>query len=166
MIRFFLSRVSSILVGFTCFAAKILPPFPAAADDRSMLPLSFLKIFLHFLLRAVSLRAEEAGRNPALRAAFDVVTARAVAELNVLAEYSLPLLQEGGFFLALKGPEPQEELAAAAHALELLGGTVEQVLNYSLPSSREGRSVVVIRKSVPTPEKYPRRPGMPSKRPL
>ena len=117
-------------------------------------------------LRAVPLRAEEAGRNPSLRAAFDVVTARAVAELNVLAEYSLPLLREGGFFLALKGPEPQEELAGAAHALKLLGGTVAQVLTYSLPCSQEGRSVVVLRKSAPTPEKYPRRPGMPNKRPL
>lgn len=117
-------------------------------------------------LQALPLRAEEAGRDPALRGSFHLVTARAVADLAVLAEYALPLLREGGMFMALKGPDPQEELTASAHAVELLGGSTEQVVCYQLPLSGEGRSVVLVRKNAPTPEKYPRRPGMPTKRPL
>lgn len=117
-------------------------------------------------VEALCWRAEEAGRRDELRGAFALVTARAVAELAVLAEYALPLLEQGGLLLALKGPQPEEELDAAANALRLLGGETQQILRYQLPLSGEGRSVVVIAKTAPTPDKYPRRPGMPSKRPL
>lgn len=102
--------------------------------------------------------AEEAGRDPDCRGHFQLVTARAVAELAVLAE--------GGVLAALKGPDPAEELAAAGQALALLGGTLEQVAAYRLPRSGEGRTLIIVRKTAPTPEKYPRRPGMPAKRPL
>lgn len=111
------------------------------------------------------LRAEEAGREEGLRNSFDLVTARAVAELSVLAEYALPLLKEGGVFLALKGPDPAEETENAARALEILGGSLEQVREYTLPGG-EKRTLLYIRKTAPTPEKYPRRPGMPTKKPL
>jgi len=112
------------------------------------------------------LRAEAAGQQPQLRGCFDCVTARAVAELAVLAEYALPLLRLGGVFCAWKGPEPQVEITAAAQALALLGGELRQILAYTLPFCGEGRSLVVIGKTGETPQKYPRRPGMPSKRPL
>ena len=112
------------------------------------------------------LRAEEAGQQPQLRGCFDCIMARAVAELAVLAEYALPLLRPGGIFLAWKGPEPQAEIAGAAQAMALLGGETRQILSYTLPFSAEGRSLVVIGKSGETPQKYPRRPGMPGKRPL
>lgn len=117
-------------------------------------------------LTALPCRAEEAGRQPLLRGSFDCVTARAVAELAVLAEYGLPLLRPGGILLAWKGPEPEREIAAAKQAFSLLGGEVEAVLPYRLPLSREGRSLVTLRKSGETADKYPRRPGMPQKRPL
>lgn len=116
-------------------------------------------------VRALPLRAEEAGRDASLRESFDLVTARAVAELAVLAEYSFPLLKTGGVFFAMKGPDPTEELAAAANALSLLGGECEQILHYELPCG-ESRSLLIIRKKQATPDKYPRRPGMPAKRPL
>ena len=117
-------------------------------------------------LAVAAQRAEEAGRDPDCRGRFQLVTARAVAELAVLAEYALPLLAEGGVLAALKGPDPAEELAAAGQALALLGGTLEQVASYRLPRSGEGRTLIIVRKTASTPEKYPRRPGMPAKRPL
>ena len=112
-----------------------------------------------------TMRAEEAGRHPELRGGFALATARAVAELAVLAEYALPLLAEDGVFLAMKGPGAGEELAAAAKALEILGGELTEKEEYVLPEG-SGRTLLVFRKTAPTPEKYPRRPGMPTKRPL
>lgn len=117
-------------------------------------------------MAALPLRAEDAGREPRLRGHFDCVAVRAVAELAVLAEYALPLLKTGGLLLAWKGPEPQAEIIAASQALQLLGGEVEALRPYRLPLLDEGRSLVVVKKSGETPEKYPRRPGMPEKRPL
>ncbi|NLF79617.1 MAG: 16S rRNA (guanine(527)-N(7))-methyltransferase RsmG [Clostridia bacterium] len=112
------------------------------------------------------LRAEEAGQQPQLRGCFDCIMARAVAELAVLAEYALPLLRLGGVFLAWKGPEPQAEIAAAAPALAVLGGELLQSRGYTLPFSGEGRTLTVIGKTRETPQKYPRRSGMPRKKPL
>lgn len=112
----------------------------------------------------LALRAEEAGRDPLLRAHFDLVTARAVAELAVLSEYALPLLKEQGIFAAMKGPKAEQELADAKNALQILGGELLDIIEYSLED--EQRSLVLIRKTATTPDKYPRRPGMPSKRPL
>ena len=110
-------------------------------------------------------RAEEAGRIPAMRESFDVVTARAVAPLNVLAEYCLPLTKMKGFFLAMKGPGAEEELAQAEKALEILGGRRAQVISFSLPEAGE-RSIVEIQKLGFTPKEYPRHGGTISKHPL
>jgi len=111
-------------------------------------------------------RAEEAGRDPDLRAAFTAAVARAVSNLSVLMEYALPLLAQDGLFFAMKGPCPKKELLGAARALELLGGTAADTTYYHLPISDEKRSIVVIHKTSVTPDKYPRRPGLPGKRPL
>ncbi len=117
-------------------------------------------------LAVLSLRAEEAGKDPQLRAGFDLVTARAVAELAVLAEYALPLLKVGGIFCAMKGPKTTEEITAAKDALAILGGEIEQTHAYQLPQNAGERSLIIIRKRSGTPDKYPRRPGMPVKKPL
>lgn len=117
-------------------------------------------------LEVLPSRVEEAGQNPGFRGGFDLVIARAVAELAVLAEYALPLLRPGGLFFAMKGPEPQEESASAAHALARLGGMAEAPVFYELPFCHERRSLIIVRKIAPTPDKYPRRPGVPAKRPL
>lgn len=100
-------------------------------------------------------RAEEAGRDPAHRERYDVATARAVANLNTLAEYCLPLVKPGGVFLALKGSGGGEEAEAAASAITKLGGRVEALREYALPGG-DARVLVVIRKEHPTPLQYPR----------
>lgn len=111
-------------------------------------------------------RAEETARLPRHRAAYDIAMARAVAEIRVLAEYCLPFVKVGGLFVAYKGPEVRDELAAAGPALDILGGTKENVLEFSLPLDGGDRTLVCIRKTAVTPPAYPRRPGIPRKKPL
>lgn len=109
-------------------------------------------------------RAEELGRGP-LRESCALVTARAVASLRELAELALPLLKEGGALLAMKGANWAEEAAEAEHALAELRGRIEDSREYTL-SAGDRRCLLLIAKTGPTPDKYPRRPGMPHKRPL
>ena len=115
---------------------------------------------------ALHLRAEEAARRPDLRERFDLATARAVAPMNVLCEYLLPLTRVGGRALALKGPGMDEELAGAENALKTLGGAVERVQSLAIPGRDWDHRAVWIAKIAPTPEKYPRRAGIVEKRPL
>jgi 16S rRNA (guanine527-N7)-methyltransferase len=110
-------------------------------------------------------RAEIAAHDPAHREQYDVATARAVAELRVLAEYCLPLCRVGGRFLAPKGAHIAQEVAEASTAIERLGGRVVGVELVELPGL-EQRTLVVIEKSLPTPAQYPRAVGVPAKRPL
>jgi 16S rRNA (guanine527-N7)-methyltransferase len=111
-------------------------------------------------------RAEELGRDAARREGYDLALARAVAELPVLVEYALPFCRLGGLFVAQKGPEGDAEAKAAEEAMAALGGVLRRIVHLELPHLAEPRSLVVIEKIAPTPEKYPRRPGIPSKRPL
>ena len=113
----------------------------------------------------VHARAEEGGRMPNLRAQFSFVTARAVAPLNLLCEYCLPFLQMGGTFLAMKGPEPEEEIAAAKKAVYLLGCELEGVEHFTLPGG-DARSLVRIRRIKPLPSIYPRHGAKIAKSPL
>lgn len=101
-----------------------------------------------------------------LRERFDVVTARAVARMNVLAEWTLPLARPGGHVIAMKGPEVAAELAEAARALSLLGGGTPETRVLQLPGTEIGRSLVLIPKVRPTPDAYPRLPGTARKAPL
>lgn len=116
--------------------------------------------------RVVWSRAEDAGQCNEHREGYDVVTARAVAELRILAEYCLPLVRVGGDFLVMKGPGVGEEVQAAKRAIELLGGQVEAVEEIQLPEGAGSRSLVRIRKGRPTPGGYPRKAGVPAKTPL
>ena len=111
-------------------------------------------------------RAEELGHQPGEREGYDLVLARAVATLPVLLEYALPLCRIGGIFIAQKGPDIKEELEASQVALKLLGGRLREVKGFELAHSMGQRNLVVVEKVAPTPEKYPRRPGVPAKRPL
>ena len=115
---------------------------------------------------ALHLRAEEAARQEALREGFDLAVARAVAPMNVLCEYMLPLLRVGGCMLALKGPGLDDELARAGNALSLLGGGISRVQSLPIPGRDWDHRAVWITKKAPTPQKYPRRAGMAEKRPL
>ena len=113
---------------------------------------------------ALHIRAEDAAKGP-LRESFDVVTARAVARLNTLAEYALPLVKPGGIFIAYKGGDCDEE-QYTARALELLKGRIAQSVKLNLPFSGDGRTLVIIEKTAPTPLKYPRGGGKERKNPL
>lgn len=113
----------------------------------------------------VHLRAEEAGQNKELRESFDIATARAVANLSVLAEWCLPLVKVGGSFIALKGPSPEEEIDEAREAVSVLGGEIAEVFTVNLPGEIK-HSIVLIKKISQTPSKYPRKPGKASKQPI
>jgi len=111
-------------------------------------------------------RAEDVGRMAAHRGQYDWAVARAVAALPVLAEYLLPLVRLAGRVLAQKGESGPAEVHAAERSLKLLGGRVRQLIPVTLPGVAEDRYLVVIDKISATPETYPRRPGVPTKKPL
>lgn len=115
---------------------------------------------------AVHARAEDAARRGELREQFDIATARAVAATNLLAEYLLPFVKVGGRMLALKGPGLDEELTDAAYAFEVLGGCVERTGTMEIPGRDWSHRFAYIEKIASTPEKYPRKPGTPEKKPL
>jgi 16S rRNA (guanine527-N7)-methyltransferase len=114
----------------------------------------------------LSLRAEEAGQNPAHREKYDWAVARAVANLPVLAELLLPLVRVGGAMLAQKGESAPAEAQSAEKALKLLGGSLRQLIPVALPGVAEERTLVVVDKVAATPPFYPRRAGLPAKKPL
>ena len=116
-------------------------------------------------IRAIHMRAEDGGRKAELREKFDVAVARAVADLSVLAEYALPFVKKGGYFIAMKGPSVDGELDKAKNAIKLLGGKTREVKKIKLPSGIE-HSLVIIEKTDSTPSKYPRKAGKPVKEPL
>ena len=131
-------------------------------------------IFLDQLGRALDLanvsvlrgRAEELGQKPEYREVFDFAAARAVAELRSLVELTLPFVSVGGALIAQKSLDVQAEAETAANAIRALGGARREVIPVRLPGVPEPRYLVVVDKVAPTPEKYPRRAGMPEKRPL
>jgi len=111
-------------------------------------------------------RAEELGRQPEHRERYDLVVGRAVAPLPVLLEYCLPLARVDGRVIAQKGPAGESELARAGGALATLGGRLTDLHRLELPQGAGARLLVVVQKAAATPDKYPRRPGIPAKRPL
>ena len=129
--------------------------------------------FLHLLAEELGLsgvhfyhgRAEDFAQDKAFRAQFDLVTARAVARMQVLSELTIPYLKVGGRLLALKASNAPEELEEAKNALNLLFSKVEDNLQYELPNG-DPRYITVVEKKKETPNKYPRKAGMPNKRPL
>lgn len=111
-------------------------------------------------------RAEDLGRNPAHRERYDWAVARSVAELRVLAEYLLPLARVGGHVLAQKGAGFSEEVRAAHRAITILGGELASTRMIQLPQVEMPHALIVIDKVAATEEHYPRRAGIPTKRPL
>lgn len=128
--------------------------------------ITFLQAVLQTLgLRAetVHARAEDAGHDPELREQFDCAAARAVAPLNVLAEYCMPLVRPGGVFVSLKGKN--DETQAASNAVLTLGGKIEQDVSFDLEGVGE-RRIVLVQKLSQTPSCYPRKPAKITKMPL
>ena len=132
--------------------------------------------FLEHMVRELALdetqvlrgRAEALAHDLGLRERFDLVSARGLARMSLLLEYCLPFCRVGGKTLAWKhaGTNLNDELVAAERALELLGGEISQIYQVELGGLTDGRAVVVVEKVRPTPENYPRRTGIPAKRPL
>ena len=104
----------------------------------------------------VKARAEELGRDSDFREEYDYATARAVAPLNVLCEYCLPLVKIGGRFIAMKGASTRQETQEADNAIKTLGGEVERIAEFEL-SNGDKRGIVIIKKISHTPTKYPRK---------
>jgi len=117
-------------------------------------------------VKVVWARAEELGQNPLYREKFDVVLARAVAPLNVLAELCLPLLKKQGVFLAMKGPKACDELLLSQGAIKKLGGFVLSIEATPLPLAEDVRTLIRIGKNRATPAIYPRKAGIPERQPL
>lgn len=105
-------------------------------------------------IEAVHARAEEFAAKH--RETYDFAVSRAVAQLNVLAELSLPLVKKGGYFIAMKGKDSEEELKNAQKAIALLGGSIEKTIDYTIPHTDITHRLVVIRKVKNTPKQYPR----------
>lgn len=147
----------------------MLPGTRVVLVDALEKRVNFLKSVIDALglnAEAVHLRAENAARREDLREGFDLAVARAVAPMNLLAEYLLPMARVGGRMLAMKGPSVEDELAEAEFALSELGGRLERVDPARIPGRDWSHNLVWIEKIAPTPEKYPRKPGTPEKRPL
>lgn len=111
-------------------------------------------------------RAEDYAKNPAYREKFDLCVSRAVANLATLAEYCLPYVEVGGYFVSYKSGNVDNERKEAEKAIEILGGKIKDVIYFTLPETEIERSLVVIEKGKETPGKYPRKAGMPAKEPL
>ncbi|WAA09538.1 16S rRNA (guanine(527)-N(7))-methyltransferase RsmG [Fervidibacillus albus] len=111
-------------------------------------------------------RAEVFGQNAAHRERYDLVLARAVANLSVLSEYCLPLVKLGGTFVAMKGSGGKGELKEGKGAIHRLGGQVMNKHFFRLPMEESERMIIQIKKEKHTPKKYPRKPGVPAKQPL
>ena len=114
----------------------------------------------------VHARAEEFGQNAKYREQFDVVTARAVARLSVLSELCVPLVKQGGNFVALKAAAGQEELKDAKKAIATLGTELNEEFSFTLPIEESERTLYIFDKVKQTPKKYPRKPGVPNKTPI
>lgn len=152
-------------------------PLKIAFPELDILLLDSLNKRINFLNQVISElgleniqtihgRAEDFGKNPLYREKFDLCVSRAVANLSTLSEYCVPFVKVDGYFISYKSGKVQEELDASRHAVDILGGKVENCLNYALADTDMERSLVVIHKLKPTKKAYPRKAGKPSKEPL
>ncbi|MEG0387220.1 MAG: 16S rRNA (guanine(527)-N(7))-methyltransferase RsmG [Niameybacter sp.] len=111
-------------------------------------------------------RAEDLGKNKLYREQFEVCASRAVANLAVLGEYTLPFVQKDGYLIALKGQKLDEELAEGEKALQILGGEIDQIFDVAVPYTNLNHRIAKVKKVKVTPKKYPRKAGEPTKAPL
>lgn len=156
--------------GFPSLPMKVLYP---ALDVTIIDSLNKRILFLNHLADELDLekvhfyhgRAEDFAQDKDFRAQFDIVTARAVARMQILAELTIPFLKVGGRLLALKATNAPEELTEANNALSLLFSKVKENSSYQLPNG-DPRYITIVDKKKETPNKYPRKAGIPNKRPL
>ncbi len=157
--------------GFPGLPLKILLAEPRLVlVDSTAKKVAFLRCVTRELgldnVEIVCGRAEEIAHLPLYRQRFDLALSRAVASLPVLAELALPFCRIGGKFVAQKKGEVEQEMKKADKAIKTLGGKLGQVKRIELEQLSDERYLVIIDKIYPTPEKYPRRPGVPERRPI
>lgn len=117
-------------------------------------------------INTVHNRIEDFGKDKKYRESFDYVTARAVANLTTLSEYLIPISKVNGKCICMKGNDIEEEVNRSKNAINLLGGKINKIDYFELPNSDISRNIIVIDKIKETPNKYPRKAGLPSKEPL
>jgi 16S rRNA (guanine527-N7)-methyltransferase len=157
--------------GFPGLPIKIVSPaLDVTLMDGTQKKVHFLQQVADALelssIRIVHGRAEELGRKGEHRDSYDLVTARAVAPLNVLAEYLLPLVRPGGLAILYKGPGAPQEFMEARQAIKLLAGDAVRLAPVEVPFLQEKRFVLLLKKLRPTPSHYPRGQGLARKKPL
>ncbi|MBW7883153.1 MAG: 16S rRNA (guanine(527)-N(7))-methyltransferase RsmG [Caldilineaceae bacterium] len=157
--------------GFPGIPLKIVSPsLDLTLMDGTQKKISFLRQLVEKLsltpVHIVHGRAEELGRTPEYRAAYDLVTARAVAPLNTLVEYLLPLTRQEGLVIVYKGPSAPEEFIEARRAIKVLGGETVRFAPVQVPFLPEQRHILLIKKIQPTPAQYPRGQGLARKKPI
>lgn len=117
-------------------------------------------------INAIHGRAEDIAFDKKYREMNDICVSRAVANLSTLSEYCLPFVKKGGFFISYKAGDSEEEINNSKNAIKLLGGKINKVEEFVLPESDASRVFVFIKKENITEKKYPRKAGIPSKKPL
>jgi 16S rRNA (guanine527-N7)-methyltransferase len=157
--------------GFPSIPLKIVfPHLKITIVDSLNKRIQFLNHIVNFLhldnVSCVHGRAEDLARNEKHRDQFDLVTARAVAKLNILNELCLPFVNKSGLFVAMKGSDPTEELNEAKYSLKQLKANYLKTFSFELPMELAKRHLIVIQKIDATPKLYPRQAGIPSKEPL
>ena len=157
--------------GFPGIPIKILlPEIQIILIDALAKRIAFLKEVIADLklteILTFHARAEDLGRDPNYREAFDLIVARALAELPVLLEYASPLLKIEGRLIAAKGIDPEDEIRSASKAFQVLNCQHEHLEKYRLAEGADHRSLIIIKKVGHTPAKYPRQAGKPKKAPL
>lgn len=152
-------------------------PLKILRDDIEIILLDSLNKRIKFLdivieelklnkISTIHSRAEDIGRDEKYREKFDYSTSRAVANLSTLAEYLIPLVKIKGEVIAMKGAEIKEELETSKKSINVLGGKLNSVEEFCLPESNMKRNVIIIQKETKTPNKFPRKAGLPSKEPI
>lgn len=157
--------------GFPSIPLKIMfPHLRVTIVDSLNKRIQFLEHVVNSLgleqVRCIHGRAEDVARRAEFRDSFDLVTARAVARMNVLNEFCLPFVKHAGLFAAMKGSDPKEELKEATYSLKVLRGELQSVARFELPVEKAERHLILVRKVGSTPAKYPRKAGVPLKQPL
>ena len=157
--------------GFPGLVIKIaFPHLEVTLVDALKKRLNFLEAVISELaltdIKCVHSRAEDLGKNKAYREGYDICASRAVANLAVLSEYTLPFVKINGYLIALKGQKLDEELEQGKKAIEILGGKLEEVIYTGVPFTDLDHKIAKIKKVKPTATKYPRKAGEPTKSPL
>ena len=117
-------------------------------------------------ISSIHARAEDLGHDPSYRGRFDLCVSRAVAGLNVLSEYCIPFLKKDGYFIAYKSKKADEEIRQAQGSMKKIGWKVEETREFMLTPQGESRVLIKIKKIKKTPALYPRKAGIPSRKPL